>query len=76
MRERLTGMQDPKLALRGDEVDVILERTEVAQQGFKGTLFIADTAFTDREILEARRGKPAQNTIQRHKPTPLPNPPQ
>lgn len=51
----IAGMQDASLEVGPNQVDEIIERTELAQTNFRGVLYTADTSFTDAEIKKARQ---------------------
>lgn len=51
----IAGMQDRALEVGPNQVDEIIERTELAQANFRGILYTADTSFTDSEIKKARQ---------------------
>lgn len=61
----------------------VLERTDIAQQGFRGTLFKSPTpsrlqqewdTFTREELIRVRQEIKDISQPQHHKPTPLPFP--
>lgn len=51
----ISGMQDASLEVGPNQVDEIIERTEVAQQDFRRTMELVDTSFTESEMRKARQ---------------------